>query len=182
MDARAFGQRPLSRKRFTLFFDALVLPLLPELKSPVTWPFTEALPEVKMADPVIYKRKVRYSDSDVQGHVFNVNYFVYFDDAITDFMEVVEGKSCGEPTYQIVLARAECDFRSAGKMGETLLTRVTVAKIGNTSITFDLEITEQLSGRIIARGVEIYVVVDAETMRPMPVPDALRTALEKHSR
>ena len=133
-----------------------------------------------MPDPVIYKRKIRYSDSDVQGHVFNVNYFVYFDDAITDFMEVVEGKSCGEPSHQIVLARAECDFRSAGKMGETLLTRVSVARIGTTSISFALEITEQLSGRIIARGVEIYVVVDAETMRPMAVPDALRSALEQH--
>ena len=133
-----------------------------------------------MADPVMYKRKVRYSDSDVQGHVFNANYFVYFDDTITDFMELVEGKSCGKPTHEIVLARAECDFRSAGQMGETLLTTVTVAKIGKTSITFDLEITEEVSGREIARGVEIYVVVDAETMRPMAVPYELRAALEKH--
>lgn len=133
-----------------------------------------------MADPVIYRRKVRYSDSDVQGHVFNVNYFTYFDDAITDFMEVVEGRPCGDPLYQIVLARAECDFRSAGQMGETLLTRVTVAKIGRTSITFTLAITEEKSGREVAKGVEIYVVVDPDTMRPVAVPDPLRTALEPY--
>ena len=131
-----------------------------------------------MNDPVIYKRKVRYSDSDAQGHVFNVNYFVYFDDAITDFMEVVEGRSCGDPLYHIVLAHAECDFRSSGKMGETLLTKVTVARIGKTSITFDLAIIEEVTGREVANGLEIYVVVDAETMRPIAVPDELRSALE----
>lgn len=134
-----------------------------------------------MGDPVIYKRKIRYSDSDAQGHVFNANYFVYFDDAITDFMEEIVGKPCGATDYEIVLARAECDFLSSGQIGETLLTTATVAKIGNTSLTFALEITEELSGREIARGVEIYVVVDAETMRPMPVPDALKSALEKQT-
>ncbi len=132
-----------------------------------------------MTDPVIYKRKVRYSDSDVQGHVFNVNYFAYFDDAITDFMEVVEGRPCGDPLYHIVLARAECDFRSSGKMGETLLTRVTVARVGKTSITFNLIITEEQSGRVVANGVEIYVVVDPATMRPIAVPGALREALQR---
>ena len=35
----------------------------------------------------IYSRRVRFSDTDCQGHVFNANYFVYFDDAVTDFLE-----------------------------------------------------------------------------------------------
>ncbi len=131
-----------------------------------------------MSHPVVYKRKVRFSDSDVQGHVFNANYFVYFDDAITDFMEQLEGKSCGETDYEMVLARAECDFRAPGKMGKTLVTAVTVEKIGNTSITFAFDVSEEQSGRAIAHGLEIYVLVDAETMRPIAVPDKLRAALE----
>lgn len=77
-----------------------------------------------------------------------------------------------------MLARAECDFRSSGKMGETLLTKVRVAKIGKTSITFNLAITEEVRGREVANGLEIYVVIDAETMRPIAVPDELRSALE----
>lgn len=133
-----------------------------------------------MVQPVIYERKVRFSDSDAQGHVFNANYFVYFDDAITDFMEQIEGKSCGETAYEIVLAHAECDFRSSGKMGETLLTSVRVEKVGTTSFTFTLEITEAFSHRKVAHGREIYVLVDAETMQPIPVPAVLRSALEKH--
>jgi YbgC/YbaW family acyl-CoA thioester hydrolase len=127
----------------------------------------------------VYKRKVRFSDSDAQGHVFNANYFVYFDDAITDFMERVEGRSCGDTANEIFLAHAECDFCSAGRMGETLLTEVRVDKIGKTSITFGLEITEETSGREVARGVEIYVVVDVETLKPIPVSAELRAALER---
>lgn len=127
-----------------------------------------------MAKEITYTRKVRYSDTDAQGHVFNVNYFVYFDDAITDYMMEAVGKSHVEDGYEIVLAHAECDFKSSAQLHETLATRVSVEKVGNTSLVFVLSTTETASGREIVKGKEIYVTVDAATMRPIPVPDKLR--------
>ena len=57
-----------------------------------------------MATEVVYSRKIRYSDTDAQAHVFNVNYFVYFDDAITDYMDLAVGSSHKEEGYDIFLA------------------------------------------------------------------------------
>ncbi len=130
-----------------------------------------------MSYPVCYTRKVRYSDTDEQGHVFNANYFVYFDDAITDYMEAALGSTGGQPGYEIVLARVECDFRQSAKLGETLDTFVKVERIGNTSMTFHLE--TKRDGKVVASGREIYVAVDAKTMKPIPVPQSLKDAIAK---
>jgi YbgC/YbaW family acyl-CoA thioester hydrolase len=131
-----------------------------------------------MKAPVSYKRKVRYSDTDAQGHVFNVSYFTYFDDAITDFMEIaLGGMKPEEAGYEIVLARAECDFASSGQLTEVLVTNVMVEKIGNKSITFALEVTEEATGRVVAKGREIYVTVTLDLSTPITVPDRLREAI-----
>lgn len=132
-----------------------------------------------MEHPVVYVRKVRFSDTDIQGHVFNANYFVYFDDAVTDYLEAL-GLPYQEITgrgHDLVLVRAECDFRSSGAFGETLLSGVRVSRLGNTSITFGLRVEEEKTGRVVAEGLEVYVVLDHESRRPTPVPDYLRDAI-----
>lgn len=132
-----------------------------------------------MTDPEPYVRKVRFSDTDCQGHVFNANYFVYFDDALTDYMDAL-GVSYGrlaEEGHDLVMARAECDFRSSGELGESLVTAVRVERIGNTSITFALEMKDESSGRLIAQGKEVYVILDRSSGRPTTVPGYLRSAL-----
>lgn len=132
-----------------------------------------------MDTPVVYSRKVRFSDTDCQGHVFHVNYFVYFDDAVTDYFDAL-----GLPHHlflgrghDLVLARAECDFRSSATLGETLDVRVEVEKIGTTSLVFALSIEEEKTGRRVAAGREVYVVLDTATRAPTPVPDYLRAAV-----
>lgn len=133
-----------------------------------------------MEHRVVYVRKVRFSDTDTQGHVFNANYFVYFDDAITDYLDAL-GLPYAEMTrrgHDLVLARAECDFRSSGALGETLVVGVRVTRLGNTSLTFGLRVEEE-TGRLVAEGVEIYVVLDRKSRAPTPVPAYLREAVAR---
>lgn len=134
-----------------------------------------------MQYPVRYARRVRFSDIDCQAHVFNANYFVYFDDAITDYFDAL-GMPYEEITrrgHDVVLARAECDFRSSGALGEDLVTKVGVERVGNTSIVFALEIAEAGSGRVVAQGKEVYVVLDHATGKASPVPEYLRGAIDR---
>lgn len=129
--------------------------------------------------PVRYTRKVRFSDTDCQAHVFNANYFVYFDDAITDYLDAL-GLPYAEMVrrgHDMVLARAECDFRSSGGLGETLATEVGVERVGNTSIVFALEVKDAATGRLVAQGREVYVVLDAASKESVSVPAYLREAI-----
>ena len=126
-----------------------------------------------------HRQKVRFRDTDCQGHVFNANYFAYFDDAITDFLEAsgVPYPALAERGHDLVLVRAECDFRSSAVLGEELEIHVAVEAFGRTSMTFALRCVEAGSGRTVAEGREVYVVLDRATGRPTPVPGYLRTAL-----
>jgi acyl-CoA thioester hydrolase len=126
-----------------------------------------------MVYPVRYQRKVRFSDSDAQGIVFNANYLTYVDDAISDYFDALEvgWQEMNERGYDMVLGRAELDFRSSGRIGETLLTGVRVASVGTTSVVFDIRVWEQGSERVVVEGREIQVMVDHRTFEPKPVPD-----------
>jgi YbgC/YbaW family acyl-CoA thioester hydrolase len=132
-----------------------------------------------MTHDIAYQRKVRFSDTDCQGHVFNANYFVYVDDAITDFLDQ-KGIPYAEILRQghdMVLVRAECDFRSSARFGETVGVRIWVERMGNTSVTLGFLVEAQSDGTVVAQGREIYVFLDAATHRPHPVPDYARERL-----
>ena len=134
-----------------------------------------------MEFPVIYRRRVRYSDADAQAIVFNANYSVYFDDALTDYLDAAGLGIDALPArgYEIVLRRAELDFHGSGRIGDELCVGVKFVRFGRTSIT--------ARGRVWVEGkpdeplvdyTGVQVMVDAEHFRPVPVPDFVREAIE----
>lgn len=129
-----------------------------------------------------YRRKVRYWDVDSNAHVFNARYFVYFDDALTDFFDEVglDFGALGGDGPVWVTARAECDFRGEAGVGDLLATSVAVESIGTTSVTFALKTVEENSGRVVTTGEEVYVTIDRATRQPMPVPDDIRDLLSPY--
>lgn len=131
--------------------------------------------------PVTYERKIRYSDCDPQGIVFNGNYFTYMDDAVTDYFDAF-GEAWEElhkAGYDIVLGHVEVDFRSSARLGETLVTGVQVVQVGNTSITYQLKSWDKVSGRTVIEATKVQVMVDAATLQKRPVPSALVDAIER---
>lgn len=131
--------------------------------------------------PVTYLRKIRYSDTDAQGIAFNGNYFTYFDDVLTDYLDAAgfAGTALTERGYDIVLAHAELDFRASARLGETLAVTARVERIGTTSVTFALEARNRDSGDVVVEAKEIHVMVDTKTFRPILVPQFFKHAVER---
>lgn len=129
--------------------------------------------------PVVYRRKIRFSDTDAQGIVFNANYLVYFDDTITDYFDAL-GMPWSEFTehgYEMVLGRVEVDFRSSARVGDRLATGARVARFGRTSIHFELLTWDEATLSPVVEGKQVQVMVDSDTFRPTPVPDFFRQAV-----
>ncbi len=131
-------------------------------------------------EPVIYSRRLRFSDCDAQGIVYNPTYLVYWDDAFTDYMDAV-----GCPWNfmvangdDVVLARTEIDYRRSARMGQVVSTTARVVGIGRSSITFEYLTTE--SGETVVEGRQVQVIVDHETMQPKAVPAYLREMIARH--
>jgi acyl-CoA thioester hydrolase len=121
-------------------------------------------------------QKIRYSDCDSQGIVFNGNYARYWDDAVADWFEELGfgGTELGGIGVDVVTARLEIDFNAVTKLGDTLVTEAVVGRFGDTSMTVLVTTSRQSDSQIVAVGKAVYVFVDPEDFRPIAVPSSLR--------
>lgn len=124
---------------------------------------------------VVFRRKVRYSDTDVQGIVFNGNYLTYYDDALTDLIDDAGLTSAvlHEFGCEVVTAHASIDYRAPARLGDRLAVGARLGRVGTTSMEFVLQSWIEGSGQVTTDGKVVWVCVDRETMRPMPVPGEL---------
>jgi acyl-CoA thioester hydrolase len=161
-----------------LAYNNTMMGILPEAWSFLT--IFETFPNCGLyAELMPTLQKIRYSDCDPQGIVFNGNYARYWDDAATDWLEAAgfSGAELGGIGVEVVTARLEIDFKNTAKLGETLVTTVAVENIGNTSMTVGVRTERQSDGLVVALGRLIWVFVDPVGFRPVPVPDSVEQVL-----
>jgi acyl-CoA thioester hydrolase len=124
-------------------------------------------------------QKIRYSDCDPQGIVFNGNYARYWDDAVTDWFDDagLGGADLGGTGVDVVAARIEMDFRAPAYHGDTLQTDLAVERYGSTSLTVGFTTRRMSDETVVAEGREVIVFVDPDGFRPTPVPDTVKERL-----
>ena len=125
--------------------------------------------------------RVRFADTDMQGIVFNGNYLTYYDVAWTEYFRALgltwqDLIGLGADT---VLARTTMEFKAPARFDQILEIYTRVSKIGNTSLTFEFEIYAQGDERVIGTASSLYVCTDPQTLRPVRVPDALRSRISE---
>lgn len=130
---------------------------------------------------VVVPIAVRFRDTDAMGHVNNAVYFTYLEMARNAYWFKVVGGST-ERDLGFILARAECDFRSAAKFGESLEVRVRIAELGKSSFTMEYVVVEPTSARVVATAKTVQVSFDYEAGKTRPLPPATRDAIEAFER
>ena len=130
-----------------------------------------------MADFVYRHRlSVRFRDCDAMGHVNHAVYLTYFEQCrLTCWREVTGTPS---PHTRVIIARAECDYRSPAHFGDELEIRLIVAGIGRSSFTLAYDIVLAGGDRLIASGKTVMVSYDYTEGASVPLPQATRTLLE----
>jgi acyl-CoA thioester hydrolase len=125
--------------------------------------------------------RVRFADTDMQGIVFNGNYLTYYDVAWTEYFRALgltwqDLIGLGADT---VLARTTMEFKAPARFDQILEIYTRISKIGNTSLTFEFEIYAQGDERVIGTASSLYVCIDPRTLRPVRVPDGLRSRISE---
>jgi acyl-CoA thioester hydrolase len=129
----------------------------------------------------VYECHVRFSDVDVYGHVNNVKYFEYYQEARIAFLRSLIDSEA-EPSFRQVVARIDVDYkRPILFRPEPYLVESWVTGIGTSSY--------DLASRIVdADGPEstVYstsqvklVAFDTGSQRSRPLTDAERSRLEQ---
>ena len=135
----------------------------------------EVLSRELMAAETTHRLRVRYNECDRVGIVFNSNYLVYTDVAVTEFWrEHLGGYSeFNEIGLDMVLAEANLRFRQPLEFDDEFDIRVSVGGMTARSMTIEFEFTR--SGEAIAEIEISYVCVSSTEHTPQPIPDSIRT-------
>jgi acyl-CoA thioester hydrolase len=136
-------------------------------------------PQITRADyPHFVSLSTRWMDNDVYGHVNNALYYGFFDTAINQYLiaqgelDITRGGVIG------FAAESHCQYLQPIAFPETIDVGLRVGKLGNSSVRYELAIFKHGETLASATGFFVHVFVDRETRRPVPMPDAIRAALE----
>lgn len=80
----------------------------------------------------LHPLRVRWNECDMQGIVFNANYFLYYDIAIWEWTRALGYSFADAPEF--VTAHAECDFRGSAVFDDELLIGMRCARLGTKSM------------------------------------------------
>jgi len=124
--------------------------------------------------------KVRYRDTDAQGHMFFANYLVFADEVAGNYMRTLGfdwSDTTSLPTY-VFTVNANIDYVHECLAGDAVRVEVAYTRLGNTSATLGFTLTRDGDETLLARGSFAQVFVDRETRKPTAVPDSVRAVLE----
>ena len=118
----------------------------------------------------VYRDTVRFRDVDAMGHVNNAVYLTYLEDARIAFL-----RPMGADVPEMILARAEIDFRAPLAEGDELEIGVRPVRVGTKS--FELQYEVRAGEKLAAEARTVIVSYDYSAGRAVAVPDHWREQL-----
>ena len=129
----------------------------------------------------VFHCPLRWADMDSFGHVNNVEYFSYFDTAVTYFELTEKVVDLYNGPMNCVVAEVQCRYHRSVAFPDRVAVGLRVARIGGSSIRYEIGIFRNDEDEASAEGHFVHVFVERATQRPVPVPDASRAILNRIS-
>ena len=123
--------------------------------------------------------QTRWNDNDTYGHVNNAVYYEYFDTAVNRFLVDEGGLDIHAAPCIGLVVESMCRYHAAVSYPEALEAGLRVGHLGRSSVRYEVGIFRKDEDASAADGHFIHVFVDRETNRPHPIPDRIRSALER---
>jgi acyl-CoA thioester hydrolase len=120
--------------------------------------------------------RVRFNETDLQGHVNFGQYYFYFDEAITYYFEAIgyDHLAMLADNTDLLFAESHCNYKSPARWPEWLRVYVRAAHLGRRSLRFEFEVQAEADERLIVTGHIVAVTVHQDTYEPQPLPERLR--------
>ncbi len=138
-------------------------------------------PEPEARDRYLHFQRIptRWMDNDVYGHVNNVVYYAFFDTVVNQYL-IEQGVLDIERSTTIgLVVETSCQYFSSVTFPDLVTGGLRVARLGNSSVRYEVGIFRNDEPLTAAKGHFIHVYVDRDTRRPVALPDPLRQALER---
>lgn len=122
--------------------------------------------------------RVRWAEVDKQGVVFNANYLLYSDVCVTEYWRALGMRYPDDFAplgTDLFVRKATVDYQSGAYYDDELEVCGRIARIGNSSLQFCVEIYRRRQYEAVLVKVDlVYVYVDAPSRTPKRVDNAVR--------
>jgi acyl-CoA thioester hydrolase len=135
-------------------------------------------PEPRSAYPAFRSIGTRWMDNDAYGHVNNVVYYSWFDTAVNAYLiehgvlDIHHGQAIG------LVIETQCNYFSPLAFPQTVDAGLRVARLGHSSVRYEVALFAQDQELCAARGHFVHVYVDRVSRRPVSLPEPLKQLLE----
>ena len=135
-------------------------------------------PEPRSAYKAFRSIGTRWMDNDAYGHVNNVVYYSWFDTVVNahliehGVLDIHHGQAIG------LVVETQCNYFSPLAFPQTVEAGLRVARLGHSSVRYEVALFAQDQDLCAARGHFVHVYVDRVSRRPVSLPDPLKQLLE----
>ncbi|WP_445217960.1 acyl-CoA thioesterase [Bradyrhizobium sp. Pa8] len=129
--------------------------------------------------------RVRYSEIDGQGVVFNAHYLTYFDTAITEYFRALGFDQYADAQASGIdfhVVKSVIEYKAPVRFDWELDVGARVARIGNSSLSFELAIFLKDGADTLVTGEIVWVYTNQETHRPVTIPASMRALIATRER
>jgi acyl-CoA thioester hydrolase len=136
-------------------------------------------PEPRESYRVFRTLTTRWMDNDQYGHVNNVVYYSWFDTAVNahlieqGVLDTAKGQTIG------LVVETQCHYFAPLAFPQNIEAGIRVATLGSSSVRYEVGLFAEGAPMTAARGHFVHVYVDRATQRPVPLPAALKSVLER---
>jgi 4-hydroxybenzoyl-CoA thioesterase len=130
------------------------------------------------AQPYSHRCRVYYEDTDAGGIVYYVNYLKFMERARTERLRSLgfaQSQLAGEDLLFVVHS-SQARYHAPARLDDELLVSAEVVEIKRASLRFEQQVRRAGDGVLLCEGQFVVACVRAESLKPRPIPEALRAA------
>lgn len=118
--------------------------------------------------------KIYYEDTDSGGVVYYANYLRYMERGRTEYLAErgISVKDLMDQGTIFVVTRAEVDYKSSVRYGDTIVLETSVTEKTGATLLFQHRITDKATGRLLVEG-KIRMVCADLLVRPKRLPPGM---------
>jgi acyl-CoA thioester hydrolase len=132
----------------------------------------------RSAFPHLLALPTRWMDNDSYGHVNNVNYYSFFDTAVNRYLIDRGVLDIHKDDIVGFVVETSCSYFSSISFPDTIHVGVRVAKLGNSSVRYELALFRNDEPLPSAAGHFVHVYVDRRSNTSVPIPPQVREVLQ----
>jgi acyl-CoA thioester hydrolase len=127
--------------------------------------------------PFSFTDEVRFADLDAMGHLNNVTFLAFFENARVAYVrDAIPDHDPGQyADFGFMVVETKIAYRSAGRYGEAIETLLRPGTFGRSSFRCEFEM--RVGDRLLADGYAVLVTFDQAAGRPAEIPARLRERL-----